>query len=71
MDLEERYGEDFNQPEWIQVDMTYMQNLEENLEYYKTFVKMIEEEIDEFEGDTQELADNIEEYLKELKGVLH
>lgn len=70
MDLEERYGEDFNQPEWIQVDMTYMQNLEENLEYYKTFVKMVEEEIDEFEGNTQELADNIEEYLKELKGVL-
>lgn len=74
MDLEEKYGENFNQPEWIQVDMTYMQKLEENLEHYKTFVKMIESEVNFFEGNSNEAIDainNIQEYLGELEEVLH
>lgn len=72
--MERDYGENFNQPEWIQVDMTYMQKLEENLEYYKTFIKMLESEVDFFdekEDDATEVIYNIKQYLKELKEVLH
>jgi len=72
--MERDYGEDFNQPEYIQVDMTYMQNLEENLEYYKTFIKMLESEVyyfDQKEDDGAEVIKNIIQYLNELKEVLH
>lgn len=74
MDYEERYGESFYQPEWIQVDLTYMQNLEENLEYYKTFVRMIEEEVailEERPEDSQEVIKSIKQYIEELEEVLH
>lgn len=72
--MERDYGENFNQPEWIQVDMTYMQKLEENLEYYKTFIKMLKSETDFFDekqDDAVEVINNIKEYLNELKEVLH
>lgn len=74
MDLEERYGEDFNQPEWIQVDMTYMQKVEENIEYYKTAINLIKDELYGLEGLTkkyEETVGAIENIIKELEKELN
>ena len=66
--------EDWNKPAWQKVDNDYLQKIEENLEYYQTFEKMIESEVcffDEHEDNSLEVIDNIKEYLNELKEVLH
>lgn len=65
--MKEKIYEEWNQPEWIQVDMSYMEKVEEQLEYYKGFVRVIEEEIGNPSDDTIE---NIREHLDELKEVL-
>lgn len=65
--MKEKIYEEWNQPEWIQVDMSYMEKVEEQLEYYKGFVRIIEEEIENPSDDTIE---NIREHLDELKEVL-
>lgn len=57
--MEERFVDkydEWNQPEWIQVDMTYMQKLEENLEYYKTTIKAIIEELESNDDNKQKLT---------------
>lgn len=65
--MKEKIYEEWNQPEWIQVDMSYMEKVEEQLEYYKGFTRVIEEEIENPSDDTIE---NIREHLEELKEVL-
>ena len=65
--MEEKIYEEWNRPEWIQVDMSYMEKVEEQLEYYKGFVRVVEEEIENPSDDTIE---NIKEHLEELKEVL-
>lgn len=65
--MKEKIFEEWNQPEWIQVDMSYMEKVEEQLEYYKGFTRVIEEEIENPSDDTIE---NIKEHLEELKEVL-
>jgi len=65
--MEEKIYEEWNQPEWIQVDMSYMEKVEEQLEYYKGFARVVEEEIENPSDDTIE---NIKEHLEELKEVL-
>ena len=74
MNLEERYGEDFNKPEWIQVDMNYMQKVEENIEYYKTAINLIKDELYGLEGLTknyEETVKSIENIIKELEKELN
>jgi hypothetical protein len=66
--------EEWNKPTWQQVDSDYLQKLEENVEYYKTFVKMVESEVDFFNkesDDSLEVIDNVKEYLEQLREVLH
>ena len=65
--MKEKIYEEWNRPEWIQVDMSYMEKVEEQLEYYKGFARVVEEEIENPSDDTIE---NIKEHLEELKGVL-
>lgn len=65
--MKEKIYEEWNQPEWIQVDMSYMEKVEEQLEYYKGFARVVEEEIENPSDDTIE---NIKEHLEELKEVL-
>lgn len=65
--MKEKIYEEWNRPEWIQVDMSYMEKVEEQLEYYKGFVRVVEEEIENPSDDT---IKNIKEHLKELKEVL-
>ena len=68
--MENEKIEEFNQPEWIQVDMSYHQKLEENLEYYKTAIKMIEEQLSEGKSHCEivsEIANIIEELKEEIK----
>ena len=65
--------DEWNKPNWEQVDSDYLQMLEENTEYYKTFVKMLESEVDFFDeskDDALEVIANIKEYLNELNGVI-
>lgn len=65
--------EEMNRPEWIQVDMTYMQKLETNTEYYKTAIKMIEDELYGLESiskDWEETVRAIEKIVEELKKEL-
>lgn len=68
--MEEKIYEEFNQPEWIQVDMSYIQKLEENVEYYKTAISEIKEEVN-LEGENEEKIENIKTAIKELEGVLN
>lgn len=65
--MKEKIYEEWNRPEWIQVDMSYMEKVEEQLEYYKGFARVVEEEIENPSDDT---IKNIKEHLKELKEVL-
>ena len=65
--MKEKIYEEWNRPEWIQVDMSYMEKVEEQLEYYKGFARVVEEEIENPGDDTIE---NIKEHLEELKEVL-
>jgi archaellum component FlaC len=65
--MKEKIYEEWNRPEWIQVDMSYMEKVEEQLEYYKGFARVVEEEIENPSDDTIE---NIKEHLEELKEVL-
>lgn len=65
--MKEKIYEEWNQPEWIQVDMSYMEKVEEQLEYYKGFARVVEEEIENPNDDT---IKNIKEHLEELKEVL-
>lgn len=37
------YGEDFNEPDYIKIDIKEYQKMKEELEYYKTAIEMIEE----------------------------
>ncbi len=68
--MEEKDYEEFYSPEWINVDMTEYYNMQENLEYYKTFVKKIVEEIGSEEQDSKKI-EFIKDYIGELKEVLH
>lgn len=66
--------EDANQPEWIKVDMSYHQKLEENLEYYKTAIRLIKDELYGLEGLTknyEETVGEIENIIKELEEELN
>lgn len=66
--------EDVNQPEWIEVDMGYHQKLEENLEYYKTAIRLIKDELYGLEGLTknyEETVGEIENIVKELEEELN
>lgn len=66
--MEEKINEEARIPEWIQVDMTHYQNMEENLEYYKTTIKLIEEKI---ECEETQVLREINELIEELKKHLH
>lgn len=66
--MEEKINEEARIPEWIQVDMTCYQNMEENLEYYKTTIKLIEEKI---ECEETQVLREINELIEELKKHLH
>lgn len=66
--MEEKINEQARIPEWIQVDMTHYQNMEENLEYYKTTIKLIEEKI---ECEETQVLREINELIEELKKHLH
>lgn len=37
------YGEDFNEPDYIKIDIKEYQKMKEELECYKTAIEMIEE----------------------------
>ena len=66
--------EDANQPEWIKVDIGYHQKLEENLEYYKTAIRLIKDELYGLEGLTknyEETVGEIENIIKELEEELN
>lgn len=66
--------EDANRPEWIEVDMGYHQKLEENLEYYKTAIRLIKDELYGLEGLTknyEETVEEIENIIKELEEELN
>ena len=66
--------EDTNQPEWIEVDMGYHQKMEENLEYYKTAIRLIKDELYGLEGLTknyEETVGEIENIIKELEEELN
>lgn len=66
--------EDANQSEWIEVDMGYHQKLEENLEYYKTAIRLIKDELYGLEGLTknyEETVEEIENIVKELEEELN
>lgn len=67
--MKEKIYEEFNVPEWINVDMTEYYNMQENLAYYKTTIRMIEEEINGEESDEKKI-ESIKDYIKELKDVL-
>jgi len=66
--MEEKINEEARIPEWIQVDMTYYQNMEENLEYYKTAIKLIEENVEQMKETT--LKKEIQDLINELKNNL-
>lgn len=66
--MKEKINEEARIPEWIQVDMTHYQNMEENLEYYKTAIKLIEEKI---ECEETQVLREINELIEELKKHLH
>lgn len=71
--MEERFidkYDEWNQPEWTQVDMTYLQNLEENLEYYKTTIEMILTDIESEDEDCKKI-ECIKEHIDELKRELN
>ena len=71
--MEERFidkYDEWNQPEWTQVDMTYLQNLEENLEYYKTTIEMILTDIESEDEDCKKI-ECIKERINELKRELN
>ena len=71
--MEERFidkYDEWNQPEWTQVDMTYLQNLEENLEYYKTTIEMILTVIESEDEDCKKI-ECIKERINELKRELN
>lgn len=66
--------EEWNRSDRIEVDEYFLNSLEENIRYYETFVKMIESEVDFFDGNENEAVEsikNIKSYLKDLKEVLH
>lgn len=67
--MEEKINEEARIPEWIQVDMTHYQNMEENLEYYKTAIRLIEESVEQMEETTakKEMQDLINELKNNLK----
>lgn len=72
--MEEKIIEEMNQPEWIQVDMNYMQKVEENIEYYKTAINLIKDELYGLEGLTknyEETVKSIENIIKELEKELN
>lgn len=66
--MEEKINEEARIPEWIQVDMTHYQNMEENLEYYKTAIKLIEENVEQMKETT--LKKEIQDLINELKNNL-
>jgi len=66
--MEEKINEEARIPEWIQVDMTCYQNMEENLEYYKTAIKLIEENVEQMKETT--LKKEIQDLINELKNNL-
>lgn len=66
--MEEKINEEARIPEWIQVDMTHYQNMEENLEYYKTAIKLIEENVEQMKETT--LKKEMQDLINELKNNL-
>lgn len=66
--MEEEIIEEARIPEWIQVDMTHYQNMEENLEYYKTAIKLIEENVEQMKETT--LKKEMQDLINELKNNL-
>lgn len=67
--MKEKIYEEFNVPEWINIDMTEYYDMQENLAYYKTTIRMIEEEINSEDSDKKKI-ECIKEYIKELKNVI-
>lgn len=64
--MEEKIIEEMNQPEWIQVNMNYMHKVEENIEYYKTAINLIKDELYGLEG----LTKNYEETIKSIENII-
>ena len=68
------YGEDFNQPDYVKIDREEYQKEQENLEYYKTTIDMIKDELYGIEGLTKEYEETFNEikrYIKELEQELN
>lgn len=73
----ERYIDKFsewNQPETTNVSIDYLQSLEENVEYYKTSIDMIKDELYGVEGltkDFEETFNSIKEIINDLEKELN
>ena len=51
--------DEWNKPEWVQVEEKEYQKLQENIEYYKTAIKALKEELGIVEKIMEELEDAI------------
>ena len=61
------YGEDFNQPDYVKIDREEYQKEQENLEYYKTTIDMIKDELYGIEGLTKEYEETFNEIKRYIK----
>ena len=64
------YGENFNEPDFIKIDREEYQKEQEQLEYYKTAIDMILDELYGMEGltkDYSETINSIKDILNDLK----
>lgn len=55
--------------DYVKIESEYYQKEQENIEYYKTTIAMINEEINSLDDDKDKI-ECIERYLKELKKEL-
>lgn len=67
--MKEKINEESRIPEWIKIDRTYYQNMKENIEYYETAIKLIEENVEQMEETT--LKKEIQDLINELKNNLN
>lgn len=67
--MKEKINEESRIPEWIKIDRTYYQNMKENIEYYETAIKLIEENVEQMEETT--LKKEIQDLINELKDNLN
>ena len=64
---------EWNKPDYEKIESNELRRIENNLEYYEKFIKILESEVKFFDinnDDPLETISNIKEYLADLKEVI-